>query len=66
MFTRSAKASEAAPSSSASSVDLVISPPDDGNEREEKFVDGEGMSADVAGPMEIREYRSDSEHSDAD
>ena len=53
-------------SSPASSVDLVISPPDDGNEPEEKFVDGEGMSADVAGPMEVHEYRSGLEHSDAD
>ena len=56
-FTRLAEASEAASSSSASTVDLVILPPDDCNE---------WMSVDVAGPMEVHQYRSDSKHSDAD
>ena len=36
------------------------------SESEEEFVDGEGMPADAAGPMEVHEYRSDSEHSDSD
>ena len=66
LFTCLAEASEPASSSSASSIDLVILPLDDGNESEEEFVDGDGMPADVAGPMEVHEYRSDSEHSDAD
>ena len=52
-FILLAEASEAAPSSSASSVDLVILPPDDSKESEEEFVDGEGMPGDVARPTEV-------------
>ena len=59
-FTRLVEASEAASSSSASRINLVILPPDDSIESEEEFIDGKGMPANVAGPMEVHEYRWDS------
>ena len=65
-FTSLAEVSEAASSPSTFSVELVILPSDDGKKSEEDFVDGQRVPADVAGPMEVHEYRSDSEHSDAD
>ena len=65
-FTSLAEASEAVSSPSTSRVELVILPSDDGKKSEENFVDGQRMPADVPGPMEVHEYRSDSEYSDAD
>ena len=54
-FTRLAEAAEAVSSLSSEDIDVVILPPDEGNDSEEESVENENIPAEVAGAVELHE-----------